>query len=325
MEKIIIIQSAFIGDAILVSGLVETVRKQKPKAEIHLLLRKGNEGLYKDHPYLTKVWIWDKKRKYASLLSLVAKIRKERFDWLFCVQRFGSMGLLSSLSKAKYKVGFAKNPWSKFFTYKIDHNIGDGTHEIERNTKLLEPWLGKDLKAEKPKLCLMPGDYNRAAVYRKKEYLCMFPSSVWFTKQLPKEKWVELCKQYSNYPIYLMGAPGDAALAEEIKALTGLDNIEILCGKLSLNESAALMQDATMNFVNDSAPLHLASATNSKVKAFFCSTVSSFGFGPLADDAEIIENTNKLDCRPCGLHGKKSCPLGHFKCGFDIDISKIQI
>jgi len=58
---------------------------------------------------------------------------------------------------------------------------------------------------------------------------------------------------------------------------------------------------------------------NAPVTAFFCSTIPGFGFGPLSEDSEIKEVLN-LSCRPCGLHGHKQCPEGHFKCGKDIEI-----
>ena len=74
------------------------------------------------------------------------------------------------------------------------------------------------------------------------------------------------------------------------------------------------MKKAKMNFVNDSGPLHLASSMNAPTTAFFCSTDPSFGFGPLAENRTVKEVKN-LDCRPCGLHGHKNCPEGHFKCG----------
>ncbi len=74
------------------------------------------------------------------------------------------------------------------------------------------------------------------------------------------------------------------------------------------------MRGAVMNYVNDSAPLHLASAMDAPVRAVFLSTVPEFGFGPWGSRGEVIETTEKLDCRPCGVHGFKACPKGHFKC-----------
>jgi len=75
------------------------------------------------------------------------------------------------------------------------------------------------------------------------------------------------------------------------------------------------MSEAKMNYTNDSAPMHLCSAMNAPVTAVFCSTIPEFGFGPLSEKSFIVETHEKLDCRPCGLHGYNQCPKGHFKCG----------
>jgi len=123
----------------------------------------------------------------------------------------------------------------------------------------------------------------------------------------------------TNAQIYLLGAPSDRAYLDEIVKNTRSTQVINLAGQLPLLQSAALMAGAKHNYVNDSGPLHLASATNAPVSAFFCSTVPEFGFGPLSENATIIEVKN-LDCRPCGLHGHKACPKGHFRCGKDLKL-----
>jgi heptosyltransferase-2 len=97
-----------------------------------------------------------------------------------------------------------------------------------------------------------------------------------------------------------------------------------LCGQLSFLQSAALMKDALMNYVNDSAPMHFASAVNAPVTAIYCSTLPAFGFGPLSDNSRVVEIRENLYCRPCGLHGKKACPEGHFRCAYDINLAQLQ-
>jgi heptosyltransferase-2 len=78
-----------------------------------------------------------------------------------------------------------------------------------------------------------------------------------------------------------------------------------------------------MNYVNDSAPMHLASALAAPTSAVFCSTVPGFGFGPLAGGAYVVEREAPLYCRPCGLHGYRACPQGHFKCANDIQVARL--
>src|SRR5690606_3644953 len=97
-----------------------------------------------------------------------------------------------------------------------------------------------------------------------------------------------------------------------------------LCGKLSLKESALLMKGAKRVFVNDSAPLHLASSVNAKTTAIFNSTIPEFGYGPLATESKVVQLTPRLECMPCGLHGRKKCPLGHFRCAYGITIQEVM-
>jgi heptosyltransferase-2 len=95
--------------------------------------------------------------------------------------------------------------------------------------------------------------------------------------------------------------------------------MKVLAGSLSYLQSAALMSRAVMNYVNDSAPMHFASAMNAPVTAVYCSTVPEFGFGPLSDNRHIVEISQSLYCRPCGLHGYSECPEKHFRCALEIN------
>ena len=78
-NKVLIIQTAFLGDVILATPVIEKIHKFYPNAKIDFLLRKGNESLLIKHPLLNHVWVWDKKKtKYKGLLSILKNIRKER-------------------------------------------------------------------------------------------------------------------------------------------------------------------------------------------------------------------------------------------------------
>ncbi|MEO8761655.1 MAG: glycosyltransferase family 9 protein [Bacteroidia bacterium] len=319
-KKILVIQTAFIGDAILASAALESLHKAFPQAELHILVRNGNETLFENHPYLKKVWVWNKKEnKIKNLFKIISEIRKEKFDWLINLHRFVSSGIITVLSNAKITAGFDKNPLSFLFTYREKHVIGNGSHEVQRNHLLLKKYINADFS--NPKLYPSVTNTEKINQYTQQTFVCMAPASVWFTKQLPKHKWIELCNLTNpNTNICLLGAKGDEALCNEIKNASTHKNIQVLCGKLSLLDSCALMTKATMNYVNDSAPLHLASAVNANVTAYFCSTVKEFGFYPLSDNTKIVEAFPAPPCRPCGLHGYKECPKGHFKCGNEIVI-----
>jgi heptosyltransferase-2 len=314
MQKILIIQTAFIGDVILATPLKESLRLQFPNSKIDFLVKNGNQNLLINHPNLNRVLVFDKSKKIKSLIALLMEIRKEKYDLVINLQRFFSSGLLTAFSGAKEKRGFKKNPLSFLFTKSFDHTVNNGLHEVERNLALIEDLCTKTFKS--PKLYPSPSDFDKISTFQSKNYYCIAPSSVWFTKQAPKSVWIKTINSIKDKIaiIYLIGGSEDFNLCEEISI--EIKNIEVknLAGKLSLMESAALIKGAIRTFVNDSGPLHLASAMNAPVTVYFCSTSPSFGFGPLSDDSEIIEVKN-LSCKPCGLHGYKSCPKGHFECG----------
>jgi heptosyltransferase-2 len=321
LNKILVIQTAFIGDVILATSVLEKLHEKFLNARLDILVRNGNEILFDHHPYINQCIVWNKTNgKYKSLFSLISQIRKTKYDIVINLHRFASSGFITIFSDSKNKIGFDKNPFSFLFTKKVKHQIGNGLHEVERNHLLISEIT--DPKFAMPKL--YPSQINYERVKQLKEagsYVCMAPSSVWATKQLPIQKWIDLCnKTADGICIYLLGAKSDIELCDKIISSSKNKNIKNLCGKLNLLDSCALMQNATMNYVNDSAPLHLSSAIDAPVTAFFCSTVPEFGFTPLSKKSTIIQVNEKLNCRPCGLHGFKKCPEGHFKCGNNINV-----
>ncbi|MGB8191288.1 MAG: glycosyltransferase family 9 protein [Chitinophagaceae bacterium] len=321
MQKFLVIQTAFIGDVVLATGLIEKLHAHFPQAQIDFMVRKGNESLLNGHPYLRQVLVWDKKQhKNRNLLKLLWKLRKEKYDKLINVQRFAATGFLTAFSRAKETIGFDKNPFSFLFSKKIPHVIaenGVSKHEVQRNNDLIKHFT--DDVAMPPRLYPSKNDHAFVQQYQSKPYICIAPASVWFTKQYPPEKWISFLDKFNiTTTVYLIGAPGDIELCERIRTATQHPALINLAGKLSFLQSAALQKGAVMNYVNDSAPMHFASAVNAPVTAVYCSTLPSFGFGPLSDVRFIVEKEEPLYCRPCGLHGYKACPEGHFRCAFEI-------
>ncbi len=327
VKKILLIQTASIGDVILITPVMEALQQKFPEAHIDILIKKGNESLFQKHPFLRKIIIWDKsKNKYRNLWHILGLIQEERYDVVVNFQRFASSGLITAFSRAKKTVGFRKNPFSMLFGKRLKHQINtDGTlHETERNLSLVRHLLG-DLKVcKRPRLYPLPQHEARMSPYKMQAYICIAPSSLWFTKEYPLHKWVDLLRQLpADWNVYTLGSGADKDKCETIIKESGRNNCINFAGQINLLESAALMRDAQMNIVNDSAPMHLASSVDAPVTAIFCSTVPQFGFGPLSKQSSIVETREKLNCRPCGLHGFDKCPQGHFKCGESIESDQI--
>jgi len=327
--KILIIQTAFIGDVVLATPVVEKLQRFFPHATLDFLLRKGNEKLLAVHPYLRKVLIWNKKQsKYREMWRILRQIRAERYDVVINCQRFAASGLFTVLSGAKQTIGFGKNPFSIFFTHRLPHRFGTAEqplHEVARNLSLIEHL--SDASFERPRLYPSPADHTRAAeICGSVQYVCIAPTSVWFTKQYPAHKWVDLIRALPDrLHVMLLGGPDDAMACAAILNTAARPHMHNLAGRLTFLESAALMQGAAMNYVNDSAPMHIASAVNAPVTAVFCSTIPAFGFTPLSDQSQTVQTRQNLACRPCGLHGRPACPLGHFQCAESIETRDLLV
>ena len=251
------------------------------------------------------------------------EVRRQRYDLIVDIQRYAATGFLTVFGKAKETSGFDKNPFSCLFTHKIKHEIGvKGVHEVDRNQKLIEHVT--DNKSVRPALYPSERVFEKMKHFKDEPYICVAPCSLWFTKQYPEDLWVHFLRLVpDNMKVYLLGGKDDIALCDRIIANVPDKHVESLAGQLNLLESAALMRDAKMNFVNDSSPMHLASSQNAPTTAIYCSTVADFGFGPLSDDSVVVEENRNLNCRPCGLHGYKECPKGHFNCAYFIDIKEL--
>jgi ADP-heptose:LPS heptosyltransferase len=369
MKQFLVIQTAFLGDAVLATALLEKLHAFHPDAAIDLVVRKGNHGLFAGHPFLRKLHVWDKGQgKGHDLCRLVREFRQQRYDHVINAQRFFSTGLMTVLSGGKETIGYDKNPLSFLFSRKVKHDIPEWkalrgkdpnagapfTHEVDR----LNDLIAHLTDGERP----MPRLYPTAEAWKKVRttlasrliasagflaedpaatgnpqgpeaetlrehggaYITIAPASVWFTKQWPAEKWIELIKRMpTDRRVLLIGAPGDVPLCERIALEAGRG--DVLAGTLSLLETAALMEGAAMNYVNDSGPLHIASAMNAPVTAAFCSTVPAFGFGPLNANGRVVQYKEPLSCRPCGLHGHKACPEGHFRCALEMAAEELHV
>ncbi len=278
-----------------------------------------------DNPRVSRVWTWNKgKGRHAALLALGEELRKHGYDRVYNLQRFFSSGYLSWRSGAPFRSGFSENPFAFSFHHKALHRIphplkeGGYLHEVQRNRLLLED---KVYPPRKPELWIGPGDEEKAmSMVGSQPYVVLAPASQWFTKQWHEEGWAELIRNIpDSIVVCLIGGKEDRALCQRLaNSRPGSIN---LSGSLSFKQSAALMKRAWRVYVNDSAPLHLASAVDAPVTAVFCATRPELGFGPLSHDSRVVISEHPC-CSP-GLHGAQRCKSGHFLCSKGIDAQEV--
>ncbi|MCX7606753.1 MAG: glycosyltransferase family 9 protein [Bacteroidia bacterium] len=321
VARILVIQPAYLGDAVLTLPLFGRLRDAYPDAELHWLVRAGVDSLFAEHPWVDRLWIWDK--SWRGWWSLQKELRSYRWEGIIVVHRFLRMGVLGLLLPAHWRITYDKNPLSRLYTYRVPHRFHPNVHESTRVLSLLEP-LGLPLA-----LPPMPWIFFSTEVENglspwigRRPYFVLSPTSRWRTKEAPFSLWKAFLRAVpSEYTIYVTGLPSEYHRLQEL--VGEHPNCYNLAGKLSLLQIAALLAQAQRLFTVDSALTHIASAVGCPTTTVYCSTVPAFGFGPLSPGSEVVETQEPLPCRPCGLHGKKSCPKGHFRCGYSLSESQL--
>ena len=95
MQRILIIQTAFLGDVILASPVWENLHTAFPNAQIDVVVKKGNESLLAGHPFIKNLYIFDKSQKVKNLWNLGKTLRANKYELILNLQRFASSSLLT--------------------------------------------------------------------------------------------------------------------------------------------------------------------------------------------------------------------------------------
>lgn len=320
--KILIIQTAFLGDVILSLPLVQVLKDKMPDCLIDYLCIPKTQEILRNNPFIDNIILYDKHSEDKGLHGLkkiTNEIKKNEYDVIISVQRFLRSTLIANRSGAKKTISYDSSTLSFLYTDKVEYKR---KHEILRVLDLLSPLGINDLPLIKPEL--FPSEKDKDEVRRifkglgvsgKKDLICIAPGSVWFTKRFPKDKFVMLLDMMDceKVKVALIGGRDDEKLCDYIISKTNHNEVYNFAGKLSILQSAELIKNSALLITNDSAPMHLANAVSTKAIALFGSTTTDFGFSPIGKTDKVLEISG-LKCRPCSNHGRQECPIHTFDC-----------
>ena len=323
--RIVIIQSGFLGDAVLASGMLRMVAMAHPSWEIGFLVRKEYAPLFEGHPAIFQLHGFEKKRKDGMEL-MTAELRDAGYNAALLPHRSARSAMLARRAGIPKRVGFRQSdaPW--LLTDRVEYRIG--LHETERNARLLAR-IGVEAPGGDRLPWLVPSADALAAMHARfndgRPIVLIAPGSVWATKRWREDGYAGVAESLrrEGKRVILIGSGGERELCERIAGKAGMGEEDIACGILSLPEVLALISMARRVVTNDSAPLHLAESVATPVTAIFGPTVPEFGFGPLRPHSSVVERRD-LSCRPCGIHGGDRCPIGTHECMRDLNV-RIEI
>lgn len=308
-KKFLIIRLSSLGDILLTTPLIRSLKQKNPDSEIDFVLREEYEDLLKLNPYIRKIYKYD--NSGYIIQSTINSIISEKYDLIVDLQNNTRTRWITRVAHVPI-VKLNKHDFDKFLLVKFKinrlknlppipvryaHSLGD----IQLDNAGLELVTDKD---PNPKL------------KDKSNLIGLCPGSKHFTKRWPLINYISLGKLLNDrgFKVVLFGGILDSEICSQITTETVSIN---LCNENDILQTAADMKFCKAIFTNDSGLMHVATAVKVPVIAFFGSTVKEFGFFPYNAKSIVVENDG-LYCRPCTHIGKARCPKKHFKCMLDL-------
>ncbi|MBM4175743.1 MAG: lipopolysaccharide heptosyltransferase II [Ignavibacteria bacterium] len=316
--KILILQTAFLGDVLLTLPLIHHLRKIFSDSEIDLIVRPDAAEVSEISCDLNRVIIFDKKKNgLRNTFNLIKAIRKKKYDLLISPHRSYRSSLISFFSGIPKRIGFDTASFSILYSDKVKYQ--KNVHEVERNISLISEFR-KVQEWEQ----LIPIKPSAAELHKKliswnnskQQIVCIAPFSEWYTKRYPQDYFIKLIELLIKSEIKVLIIGGKKDLSDSNKIVESISSSECvlnLTGQLSIRESIDVIGKCNLLISNDSAPTHMAMFTTCPVLTIYGSTIPGFGFYPYRSFDSVIQ-IDELYCKPCGIHGFITCPENHFRC-----------
>ncbi|WP_297890003.1 lipopolysaccharide heptosyltransferase II [Sulfurihydrogenibium sp.] len=312
--RILLYQTAFLGDLILTTPLIQSLKKIYPDSFLTVISKPFGKDVLKNNPFVDRLITFDKSKD--STVSLIKTLRKERYDVAISPHRSHRASYILFLSGIPKRIGFDKSGFSFLYTDLVSHRF-DGTHEIERNLKLLEKLSGfnPDLIEKNPKLYLSQEEeeFYKSFDLKSKSYITVAPGSKWDTKRWTSSGFAKVIDVLieKREKVVLIGSKEDEDFVNQILSKTLKKPINLV-GKTTLRQTFSIVKNSKLLISNDSAPVHMAVCFDVPVVDIYGPTVKEFGFYPYKNG--VVVEIEGLKCRPCGLHGHKTCPIKTHEC-----------
>ncbi len=310
LKKILIIRFSSIGDIVLTSPVIRCVKKQVKGAEVHVLCKASYAFIHEESPYIDKVWTVK-----DGLSEATTQLKKVGFDFIVDLHKnIRSKRVISALRGVK-SASFPKLNFQKWLLVNtgIDH-LGN-EHIVDRYFKAVESLRVKNdgegldyFLGENYKLSLLRAPFDSAQGEGK--YLVWVIGGQHAGKRMDKVKILDNLLQW-NYPTLILGGDEDAEVGSFIAE--NANHVSNYCGKLSFNDSVAVIRDAHAVISHDTGLMHVAAAFKKNILSLWGQTTPRFGMYPYmaGENSVILEPERRRSLSKLGNKGFSQHPMMH--------------
>ena len=306
IRKLLIIRLSSLGDILLTTPLIRSIKIKRPDIQIDFILKKQYKDILLHNHYLSNVIEYKNGR--SDKQNLFVQLKNNNYDFVIDLQNNFRSREIRKKIKAK-PVKFNKRTLEKFLLVKFKINkLKDAPQIPVRYSQALT-----DFCLDENGLDLFIPKNTPAQLIDEDKYIGFAPGSRHYTKMWLKDFYIELGGMLvkDGYKVVLFGGKDDLQLCYNLS--TKIPGSINLSTDDKVFKIAADMKRCIAVVCNDSGLMHVACALNVPVLAFFGSTVKEFGFTPYKNKSIVMENEG-LYCRPCSHIGRDNCPEVHFRC-----------
>jgi heptosyltransferase-2 len=328
LRRILVIRLSSLGDVLLTTPVLRLIQQHCPAAQIHFMVKALYADLVRAHPCVERVVCVDEKQ---SLPEMIRSLRQTQYDLVLDLHRTLRSRMLYYGLWARHKLAYNKHTVRRALLVSLGWNTLQAMTPVPELYAVPLRRLGMRQPLPALEMHLAPGSAEAMQAYLEgvfapgyqRPLLALAPGARWPTKRWSVERFAAVAETLASAQgagVVVLGGREDTQLAAELCARLRVPVLDST-GKLSLMQTAAMLQRCRLLLSNDSGLMHMAAALNVPVVAIFGPTVQEFGFYPFQARAQVVSAV--LACRPCSTKGSARCPRGHHHCMQQVTVPQV--
>ena len=306
--KFLVIRFSSIGDIVLTTSLLKSIKTTYKNVEIHYLTLDKFSSILEIHPNIDRIIVLNSDSGSTELMQLNRYIKLSEYDKVFDLH--GSIrSRIVTLGLSKITTRVKKPRISRFFLYQFHVNMfPKGYSSQVMYHQCLQNY---DMDSMPDTLLVVSKVEKRFARSILKEieidsnFIVMVPGAAWPQKQWQVEKYnnvINEINRLTNKKIIMLGTKNDE-ICKHISLMN--DSVVDYSGKTDLRQAMAVISLSDSVFGSDTGLLHIAEALGKHVSIILGPTSTDTGGGVSLKESTNIEKD--IWCRPCSQNGKQKC------------------
>lgn len=309
-HRVLILKPCCVGDVLLATPTLAAFARAFPNAQFVWAIAPHSRAMVANNPRLSGLIdagtvVGGAGFTWRAFFALARRLRAGNFDTAIVLERSLVLSLLPLLAGIPQRIGLDSRGRGLFHTHTA--NVpAKPRHEAELYLDTARS-VGVPTRGMRPEF--YPTDAAREAVgsivVDDRPLVAIHPAggenpgTTLLSKRWPAERFAKVARRLTQQGmrVVVLGGPNDATLGARVAG----EWAENLAGRLSWDETGALLERASLFIGNDTGAMHLAVACGVPAVALFGPTDPK-RYGPYS--AESMALWHRVGCNPCFVDGQ---------------------